>query len=225
MVPQGIRPVVQLTAVEVWVVLKLTEYKYRHLIFLIVSLCIYLRKKYSEKYGGGGFSVFLSFIFSINVSRRTTLKYFPSHILLWKILNFFFPTFLSTTLSILMSLLPLVILDFILQILAWGLRNMKNYQLAPVMSPSLIVECGGERVESVVIRNLKKTPNFPSSVLFMKVVRCKKLCISYPWQKSVIPYFESSRFCYARMNRKTYTSFFDLTLSSLLSLKILIKII
>ncbi|GAB0192184.1 myoferlin [Grus japonensis] len=60
------------------------------------------------------------------------------------------------------------------KILAWGLRNMKNYQLAPVMSPSLIVECGGERVESVVIRNLKKTPNFPSSVLFMKVLLPKE---------------------------------------------------
>uniref|UniRef100_A0A8C0FKA3 Myoferlin n=1 Tax=Bubo bubo TaxID=30461 RepID=A0A8C0FKA3_BUBBB len=60
------------------------------------------------------------------------------------------------------------------EILAWGLRNMKNYQLAPVMSPSLIVECGGEMVESVVIKNLKKTPNFPSSVLFMKVLLPKE---------------------------------------------------
>ncbi|OXB67404.1 hypothetical protein ASZ78_010962 [Callipepla squamata] len=59
-------------------------------------------------------------------------------------------------------------------ILAWGLRNMKNYQLAPVTSPSLIVECGGEMVESVVIKNLKKTPNFPSSVLFMKVLLPKE---------------------------------------------------
>lgn len=42
--------------------------------------------------------------------------------------------------------------------------------MASVTSPSLIVECGGERVESVVIKNLKKTPNFPSSVLYMKVV-------------------------------------------------------
>lgn len=43
--------------------------------------------------------------------------------------------------------------------------------MASVTSPSLVVECGGERVESVVIKSLKKTPNFPSSVLFMKVVQ------------------------------------------------------
>uniref|UniRef100_A0A8C3IH86 Myoferlin n=1 Tax=Chrysemys picta bellii TaxID=8478 RepID=A0A8C3IH86_CHRPI len=63
---------------------------------------------------------------------------------------------------------------FYLQILAWGLRNMKNYQMASVTSPSLVVECGGEMVESVVIKNLKKTPNFPYSVLFMKVLLPKE---------------------------------------------------
>ncbi|XP_007516850.2 myoferlin isoform X2 [Erinaceus europaeus] len=56
-----------------------------------------------------------------------------------------------------------------IEILAWGLRNMKNYQMASITSPSLIVECAGECVESVVIKNLKKTPNFPGSVLFMQV--------------------------------------------------------
>uniref|UniRef100_A0A7M4FG79 Myoferlin n=1 Tax=Crocodylus porosus TaxID=8502 RepID=A0A7M4FG79_CROPO len=61
-----------------------------------------------------------------------------------------------------------------IEILAWGLRNMKNYQVAPVTSPSLVVECGGEMVESVVIKNLKKTPNFPGSVLFMKVLLPKE---------------------------------------------------
>uniref|UniRef100_A0A3Q2Z126 Myoferlin n=1 Tax=Hippocampus comes TaxID=109280 RepID=A0A3Q2Z126_HIPCM len=55
-------------------------------------------------------------------------------------------------------------------ILAWGLRNMKPFQLATVSSPSLVAECGGQRVESTVIRNMKKSPNFPSSVLFIKVL-------------------------------------------------------
>lgn len=64
----------------------------------------------------------------------------------------------------------------LLQILTWGLRNMKTYQLAAVSSPSLVVECGDKYLESAVIKSLKRCPNFPRSVLFMKVVRT---CISW----------------------------------------------
>lgn len=56
------------------------------------------------------------------------------------------------------------------QILAWGLRNMKSYQLASISSPSLVVECGGQTVQSCVIRNLRKNPNFDVCTLFMEVV-------------------------------------------------------
>ncbi|XP_040032655.2 myoferlin isoform X1 [Gasterosteus aculeatus] len=72
------------------------------------------------------------------------------------------------------------------EILAWGLRNMKPYQLASVSSPSLVVECGGVRVESAVIKNMKKSPNFPSSVLFIKVLLPKEEMYTPPIVLKVI---------------------------------------
>ncbi|XP_008319982.1 myoferlin [Cynoglossus semilaevis] len=56
-----------------------------------------------------------------------------------------------------------------IEVLTWGLRNMKTYQLATVSSPSLIVECGGEIVQTAVIKNFRKNPNFPGSLLLLKV--------------------------------------------------------
>ncbi|XP_035258485.1 myoferlin-like isoform X2 [Anguilla anguilla] len=73
-----------------------------------------------------------------------------------------------------------------IEILAWGLRNMKTYQLAAVSSPSLIVECGGEMIESAVIKNVKKSPNFPGSVLFLKVLLPKEEMYTPPIVLKVI---------------------------------------
>ncbi|XP_059384657.1 dysferlin-like isoform X9 [Carassius carassius] len=56
-----------------------------------------------------------------------------------------------------------------IEILAWGLRNLKSFQLASVASPSLQVECGGSVVQSCVIRNTKKNPNFEVNTLFIDV--------------------------------------------------------
>ncbi|KAL2078230.1 hypothetical protein ACEWY4_025915 [Coilia grayii] len=73
-----------------------------------------------------------------------------------------------------------------IEILAWGLRNMKSYQLASVSSPSLVVECGGEVVHSGTIRNMKKSPNFPVSVLFLKVLLPKEEMYTPPIVLKVI---------------------------------------
>ncbi|KAG8550730.1 hypothetical protein GDO81_022142 [Engystomops pustulosus] len=56
-----------------------------------------------------------------------------------------------------------------IEVLAWGLRNLKSYQLASVTSPSLVVECGDEMIQSCVIKNVKKNPNFDVCVLFVEV--------------------------------------------------------
>uniref|UniRef100_A0A8C0QZE5 Dysferlin n=1 Tax=Canis lupus dingo TaxID=286419 RepID=A0A8C0QZE5_CANLU len=61
-----------------------------------------------------------------------------------------------------------------IEILAWGLRNMKSYQLASISSPSLVVECGGQTVQSCVIKNLRKNPNFDICTLFMEVMLPKE---------------------------------------------------
>ncbi|XP_077638795.1 dysferlin isoform X7 [Lonchura striata] len=66
------------------------------------------------------------------------------------------------------------------EILAWGLRNLKSFQLASVTSPSLLVECEGQRVQSGVIKNVKKNPNFDVCVLFMEVRLPKESLYSPP---------------------------------------------
>ncbi|XP_078080638.1 dysferlin isoform X1 [Mustelus asterias] len=73
-----------------------------------------------------------------------------------------------------------------IEILAWGLRNLKSYQLASVSSPSLIVECGGQIVQSCVIKNAKKNPNFNTSILFIEVCLPKEELYSPPITVKVI---------------------------------------
>ncbi|XP_060895814.1 myoferlin [Labrus mixtus] len=73
-----------------------------------------------------------------------------------------------------------------IEVLTWGLRNMKTYQLATVCSPSLIVECGGEIVQTAVIKNFKKNPNFPGSVLTLKVLLPKEEMYTPPIVLKVI---------------------------------------
>jgi len=57
-----------------------------------------------------------------------------------------------------------------LKILAWGLRNMKSYQLSDVDHPQIVFECGHHKIETEMMKNIKKNPNFSKSNLFFDIV-------------------------------------------------------
>ncbi|TFJ98832.1 basement membrane-specific heparan sulfate proteoglycan core protein-like [Platysternon megacephalum] len=56
-----------------------------------------------------------------------------------------------------------------IEILAWGLRDLQSYNLLSVMAPSLVVECGGEAIQTAPIRDLHENPNFPINVFLLRV--------------------------------------------------------
>ncbi|XP_048584840.1 myoferlin isoform X2 [Nematostella vectensis] len=56
-----------------------------------------------------------------------------------------------------------------IEVLCWGVRNMKKFQLASVSSPSIEFECGGHVVNSTIIKNTQKNPNFDQPLFFFDV--------------------------------------------------------
>ena len=47
---------------------------------------------------------------------------------------------------------------------------MKKFQLANVSSPSIEFECGGHVIQSSVIKNTQKNPNFDQPIFFFDTV-------------------------------------------------------
>ncbi len=66
-----------------------------------------------------------------------------------------------------------------LQILCWGVRDMKRYQLLKVTSPLVELECGGTVVRSEPIKDTEENPNFPKPVISFDVVgiACSCSCV------------------------------------------------
>lgn len=56
------------------------------------------------------------------------------------------------------------------QILCWGMRNMKKYQLLSITSPSVEFEIGEAVAQSPIIKNTRKNPNFSEALLFVDTV-------------------------------------------------------
>lgn len=53
-----------------------------------------------------------------------------------------------------------------LEVLLWGLRDLKRIHFMSVDKPRVDVECSGKIMSSSVIQNAKKNPNFPTMLKF-----------------------------------------------------------
>nr|XP_056716058.1 fer-1-like protein 5 [Euleptes europaea] len=56
-----------------------------------------------------------------------------------------------------------------IEILAWGLRSLKTFNLLAVTFPSLTIQCGGEFIETPIITDIYENPNFPINIFLMQV--------------------------------------------------------
>uniref|UniRef100_A0A8D3CHV0 Otoferlin a n=1 Tax=Scophthalmus maximus TaxID=52904 RepID=A0A8D3CHV0_SCOMX len=57
----------------------------------------------------------------------------------------------------------------LVQVLFWGLRDLKRINLAQVDRPRVDIECAGRGVQSALIQNYKKNPNFSTLVKWFEV--------------------------------------------------------
>ncbi|XP_029984054.1 otoferlin isoform X7 [Sphaeramia orbicularis] len=56
-----------------------------------------------------------------------------------------------------------------IEVLFWGLRDLKRVNLAQVDRPRVDIECAGKGVQSALIQNYKKNPNFSTLVKWFEV--------------------------------------------------------
>lgn len=59
---------------------------------------------------------------------------------------------------------------FRIEVLFWGLRDLKRVHLMAVDKPRVDIECSGNILYSSVIQNAKKNPNFSTPVKFLDLV-------------------------------------------------------
>ncbi|XP_054675264.1 otoferlin isoform X11 [Grus americana] len=62
-----------------------------------------------------------------------------------------------------------VLSKYRVEILFWGLRDLKRVNLAQVDRPRVDIECAGKGVQSALIQNYKKNPNFSTLVKWFEV--------------------------------------------------------
>lgn len=65
--------------------------------------------------------------------------------------------------------------------LFWGLRDLKRVNLAQVDRPRVDIECAGKGVQSSLIHNYKKNPNFNTLVKWFEVVGAERSWARLEW--------------------------------------------
>ncbi|XP_072371523.1 fer-1-like protein 4 [Scyliorhinus torazame] len=58
---------------------------------------------------------------------------------------------------------------FRIEVLFWGLRDLKRVKFFEVEQPQVAIECAGQKVESEIIANYKESPNFNELVKYFEV--------------------------------------------------------
>lgn len=58
---------------------------------------------------------------------------------------------------------------FRIEVLFWGLRDLKRVHFMSVDKPRIDVECSGNILSSSIIQNAKKNPNFPNMLKFFDI--------------------------------------------------------
>lgn len=61
------------------------------------------------------------------------------------------------------------VLYFRIEVLFWGLRDLKRVHFMSVDKPRVDIECAGHILYSSVIQNAKKNPNFSNPVKFLEL--------------------------------------------------------
>lgn len=60
--------------------------------------------------------------------------------------------------------------NYRLEVIFWGIRDMKKIYYWPVMKPRIVIECAGVNVKSEVMENAKKFDNFEEPHIIVSLV-------------------------------------------------------
>ena len=74
------------------------------------------------------------------------------------------------------------------EVLFWGLRDLKRIHWLTVDKPRVDIECAGHIIQSSVIMNAKKNPNFTTLVKFLDIGKVHLWMFRNMWKKLYFHY-------------------------------------